>query len=216
MNRKFRWISMLLAVAMLFSTFTFAVSAEDKDPDEAGDTPSTQGDVLPTDATEPTSASTEATEAPTQPTYESPFTGAVNTAQGTKLSWKAVEGAKGYALYLHSGEVYEELVKTSELNYIHTPLEDGKVYLYNIRAYGSDGAFLTEFAAQDFANTFYLPPVISSLTATENGVKVKWGAVSGIERYLVYRAEEKKSWSRLAVVSDAEYLDTSAVQMPQR
>ncbi len=211
MNRKFRWISILLAVAIIFSTFSFAAYAEDKDPDEAGDTPSTQGDVMSTDATEPTSASTEATEAPTQPTYESPFTAAVNTAQGTKLSWKAVEGAAGYVLYLHKGELYEEIVKTSELNYIHTPLEDGKVYLYNIRAYGSDGAFLTEFAAQDFANTFYLPPVISSLTATENGVKVKWGAVNGIERYLVYRAEDKKSWSRLAVVSDAEYLDTSAV-----
>lgn len=211
MNRKFRWISILLAVAIIFSTFSFAAYAEDKDPEEAGDTPSTQGDVMSTDATEPTTASTEATEAPTQSTYESPFTAAVNTAQGTKLSWKAVEGAAGYVLYLHKGELYEEIVKTSELNYIHTPLEDGKVYLYNIRAYGSDGAFLTEFAAQDFANTFYLPPVISSLTATENGVKVKWGAVSGIERYLVYRAEDKKSWSRLAVVSDAEYLDTSAV-----
>lgn len=215
MNRKFRWISIILAVAMLTSSFTLAAAAEGNDtegqiPSVIVQTASGDPTEIPTDV--PTEAPTDApTEAPTEAPEVSPFTEAVNTAEGTKLSWNAFDGAASYALYLKNGENYDELAKTAELSYTHAPLENGKVYSYNLRAIDAEGNFITDYSAVDFENTFYAPPVISSLTATQNGVKVVWGSVEGIVKFVVYRAETGKSWNRLAITDKAEYLDKTAV-----
>ena len=100
------------------------------------------------------------------------------------------------------------LAQTAELSYTHAPLENGREYIYSVRAVNRNGEVFAQSA--DYSNTFYAPPVISSLTAVDNGVKIVWGATEGVEAYRLYRAAGSSGWSRLALVNGSEYIDTAA------
>lgn len=134
-----------------------------------------------------------------------------NTADGAKISWKAVQGASGYAVYLYVGNGYSELVRTTELSYVHSAVNDAQAYRYNIRAFDADGGFITEFASSDFENIYHYAPVISSTTSSYNGVLIKWAAAEGVGMYRLYRSVGSGSLSKLADVTGTEYLDTTAV-----
>ena len=114
------------------------------------------------------------------------ITGADNTATGTRISWSAADGATTYGIYLRDGSRYTLLAQTAELSYTHAPLENGREYIYSVRAVNRNGEVFAQSA--DYSNTFYAPPVISSLTAVDNGVKIVWGATEGVEAYRLYRA----------------------------
>ena len=103
--------------------------------------------------------STEATE-PTEPQQPAITLSFYNTAEGTQISWDAVEGAARYVLFLHAQEGYQMLAETDVAEYLHTPLEDGAVYSYNIRALDANGGTLIDLAASDSVNTFIAPPEI--------------------------------------------------------
>jgi len=186
MNRKFRLLAFILAAVMLMSSLSLtAFAAENDDADVSADM------IVAVTGATPVIA------------------GAENTATGTKISWSAADGAAKYAVYTHEGDTYTLLAETDALSYTHTPLEDGKAYVYSVRAADKDGNFITEYSA-DYTNTFYAPPVISSVTAVDNGVKVVWNAVQGIEAYRLYRSTGSSGWSRLALVNGNEYIDTTA------
>ena len=134
-----------------------------------------------------------------------------NTADGTKLSWKAVDGAAGYAVYLRANGEYTELGRTGELSYLHASLVNAQTYLYNVRALDSQGEFITEFAASDYSNTYYVAPVITSTASSYNGVSIKWTNDDGTGVYRLYRSVGTGGRSKIAEVVGTEYLDKTAV-----
>ena len=151
----------------------------------------------------------EATE-PTQdvkPAYEVSFS---NTSDGTKISWKAVDGASKYALYQHDGEEYKLLTFTDKLYFEHKALENGKVYLYNIKALDAEDKVFQNYAENDFSNTFIAPPVISDIRSTAEGVELSWNDCGAV-RYRVYRASGNSGWSRAGETNETTFLDKTAV-----
>ena len=192
MNKSFRILAFILAAVMAMSAFSFSAFAAEFDEADVAE------DIAVTETGEPE---------PELKTAE--ITDVTNTASGSIISWKAVDGASKYALYTHKGDEYKLLGETGDLNIAFGPLENLKEYVFAVRAMDADGNFITDYSA-DYSNIFYAPPVITSLTAEANGLKLVWGGYEGVEAYRVYRKVGSSGWSRLALVNGTEYLDTTA------
>ena len=55
-------------------------------------------------------------------------------------------------------------------------------------------------------------PTISSIANTASGVKVTWGAVSGVAKYAIYRkAQGESKYTRISISTGTSYTDKSAV-----
>ena len=197
--KTLKLLAIVLAAVMLLSSVSVGVSAAQTEGSEEA--------ALPNDIAEQEDYLTET--GANASTVK--ITGAVNVSDGAKISWKAFTGAASYAVFLNNGEGYEELGTVSELSFTHAPLENGADCFYNVRALDAQGGFISDFAANDFENVFYLPPVISSVSSTDNGVKVKWNEAEGVSRFAVYRAQGTGNLSKLAEAEGLEYLDTTAV-----
>ena len=192
MNKSFRILAFILAAVMAMSAFSFSAFAAEFDEADVAE------DIAVTETGEPE---------PELKTAE--ITDVTNTASGSIISWKAVDGAAKYALYTHKGDEYKLLGETGDLNIAFGPLENLREYVFAVRAMDADGNFITDYSA-DYSNIFYAPPVITSLTAEANGLKLVWGGYEGVEAYRVYRKVGSSGWSRLALVNGTEYLDTTA------
>ena len=53
-------------------------------------------------------------------------------------------------------------------------------------------------------------PTLKSIENTEYGVKIKWGSVSGADKYYVYRKTSSGSYDRIASTTNTYYTDKSA------
>lgn len=61
-----------------------------------------------------------------------------NTANGVKISWNKVNGAKYYRVYVKNGNDWKGLGNTETTSYIHTSAQAGKTYTYTVRAFKDD------------------------------------------------------------------------------
>ncbi len=132
-----------------------------------------------------------------------------------KLHWKKVEGAVKYEIYRatsKNGE-FSRLGSTKNLYYTNSKITAGKTYYYKIKAVPEN-----EDAASAFSNRIYrtcdLPrPEISLSTVDSSGkIKVSWKAISGAEKYEVYRAtSEKGEYSKISTTTNTSATDTKAV-----
>ena len=186
MNHKLRLLAFIMSAVMLISSMSMTAFASEYDFADVS------ADAAAVETGDPAVV----------------ITGADNTATGTRISWSAADGASTYGIYLRDGSRYTLLAQTAELSYTHAPLENGREYIYSVRAVNRNGEVFAQSA--DYSNTFYAPPVISSLTAVDNGVKIVWGATEGVEAYRLYRAAGSSGWSRLALVNGSEYIDSTA------
>lgn len=200
--KGFRFIAGILALILIFSSVSVAVSAAEID--EGNDLAVAQTTVTEDEQLAETGAT---------PTVK--ISSVTNTADGAKIVWKAVQGASSYAVYLYVGEGYSELARTTELSYVHTSVNDAQAYSYNVRALDGDGNYVTEFASTDFENIYYSAPVISSAASSYNGVSLKWSAADDTGVYRVYRSVGTGSRTKLADVVGTEYVDTTAVSGKQ-
>ena len=161
-----------------------------------------------TEPVDPTEAS-EHTEVP-DPAVEMSFD---NTPDGTLVSWKAVEKAAKYALYLRDGEKYKLLTITDKLSFEHKPLENRTLYNYNIKVLDSEDKVFVDYSDADYTNKFIAPPVIESIKDTSEGVELSWNDCSA-ERYRVYRAEVNSGWSRVGETEGTSYVDKPRFRVP--
>lgn len=206
MNPYFkRLLSIILAAALMLSACALTVNAAETGDDETPVTAAVGAEYGYTSVGEPSTEATEPTE-PQQPAIMLSFN---NTAEGTQISWDAVEGAARYILFLHAQEGYQMLAETDATEYLHTPLEDGAVYSYNIRALDAKGDTMIDLAASDSVNTFIAPPVIDSLSGNAEGVELTWNETAAT-RYRVYRRITGSGWSRVGETNGTIYLDTTA------
>ncbi|MDD6645522.1 MAG: transglutaminase domain-containing protein [Oscillospiraceae bacterium] len=139
--------------------------------------------------------------------YFPEITGFENTADGTKVSWSEFSGAASYLLYVLNGTEWECVGESTSLSYTHTSLENGTTYIYTVRALDENYNFIGSYSTQGYENTFYAPPVISSLENTFGGVRVKWNKVSGINIYRIFRKTKNTGWMSIGDTDDTSYID---------
>ncbi|MEL7571147.1 MAG: InlB B-repeat-containing protein, partial [Eubacteriaceae bacterium] len=117
----------------------------------------------------------------------------VNSYNSLNISWDAIEGATGYAIYraTSSSGTYSLVIKTPLLSYTNTGLTTGTTYYYKVKAYrnilGSD--YYSDYSAAKSAKPIPATPTATAVSAGYNSVKISWPAVSGATGYTVYRSD---------------------------
>ena len=134
-----------------------------------------------------------------------------NTANGIKVTWKALNGADGYRVYRRtSGGSWVRLIdSTAALSYTDkSALTSGTNYIYTVRAYkGSEWSWYN-------SGTSVTKLSIPSLTKAENnvgGIKITWKSVKGASSYRIFRKPAGGSWKHIATTSSTTYTDKSSL-----
>ena len=140
--------------------------------------------------------------------------GAQNVENGVKVSWSKVTGADSYAVYRKSGSSKWSRIATvdggAKVNYTDTTAAHGTAYTYTVRAVR--GKYASYYQSAGKSVTYVKTPVMKTLQNTEQGTKLTWGALSGVDSYVVYRKNAGDSgWTKLDTVTGTSYTDQSGL-----
>ncbi len=131
-----------------------------------------------------------------------------------KISWSAVSGATGYAVYRSksSANSFSRLATIASVCYTDTSLDTGTTYYYKIYAYKTVNGSNKYSAASDTVSA--VPtlgvPVPKAASASYNSIKISWPAVSGATGYVVYRYyPSTQAYKKIKTTTAASYTDTS-------
>lgn len=121
------------------------------------------------------------------------------SASKIKVSWNAVKGAKGYAIYRADSKngKYKRIktISTAKTrSFIDGKRQAGKSYSYKVRAYQKDKSGKTIWSAASKTVTQKAAPAAPKQvkTAAKKGyAAVAWKTVKGADKYRVYRSTEK-------------------------
>lgn len=122
-----------------------------------------------------------------------------------KLTWKEVEGADRYVIYLKNGESWKEYATVIGTSYTAGDLKFGETYTFGIRAF-SDGARSTRSKSVSGKATYPAPSYELELEPKE-GIRISWSAVEGAGSYRVYRRTSGGSWKFLKTTTQTAYVD---------
>ncbi len=132
----------------------------------------------------------------------------VNRNEGLVLTWKEVEGAKGYRVYRRAAgdKSWTYLATVEDCTYVDKTATTGEYWRYTVRA-TNDAGF------SGFENGIYIKrvatPHLTSIANVANGVKVTWNAVSNAKSYKIYRRGAGETWKCIATVKGTSYVDTA-------
>ena len=163
-------------------------------------------------AEEPTGPNETVPTVPCEPTINYPqISGFSNTSTGTKISWNSYSGAVKYRVYVFNGKSWSRVGESTTTNFTHNSLRDGVTYRYTVRAMDKNNKFVSDYNKDGYSNTFFAPPVISSLQNVFGGVTVKWSKNSAIDSYRIYRKTKNTGWKRIGTSDSGSFTDTTAV-----
>ncbi len=150
---------------------------------------------------------------------------ATSVASGTKITWSAVTGAKGYGIYRRTESGKWKLIgTTTSTSYTDkTTLKNNTVYYYTVRAYrGSKTTALNnkysakywgKYNTTGLKSLYLSTPTLSSATPSSKNVKVTWSKVSGATGYAVYRKKGSDgTWKLIGTTTSTTYTDTSTLK----
>ena len=108
-----------------------------------------------------------------------------NESTGIKLSWNKVGGARSYKIYKRIGTGKYTCIKTASsttFTYLDKAVKAGTIYTYAVKPY--IGSTAGTYVASKYV---CLRPVTAKVSATRNGVTVRWTKTAGATSYRVYR-----------------------------
>ena len=136
----------------------------------------------------------------------------VPRADGVEVHWNKVSGANGYSIYrrIDSG-AWVWLANVGDVDtYKDTTAVSNTKYSYTVRCRVS-GVLKSGYDASGASIHFFATPVFGSAEAVNNGILVKWNAVSGAPLYLLYRkVGASGTWARLDTTTATSYTDKTA------
>ena len=214
--RKFLSIVTSGALALLMATTSVVTSfAYDGNDESAKATDAVSLEVVSDNtipAEEPTGPDETVPTVPCEPTINYPqISGFSNTSTGTKISWNSYSGAVKYRVYVFNGKSWSRVGESTTTNFTHNSLRDGVTYRYTVRAMDKNNKFVSDYNKDGYSNTFFAPPVISSLQNVFGGVTVKWSKNSAIDSYRIYRKTKNTGWKRIGTSDSGSFTDTTAV-----
>ena len=144
------------------------------------------------------------------------ITGIDISKNGVVISWGAVEGAEGYAVYRRpaAGTDWTRLKKTAETSYTDGTAEAGNSYYYTVRAYNTKDGSINP-SGYYYPGTYYVyltNPKITGAVNIAGGIKLTWDKVNGADNYHIYRKAGKNgSYSKIAETAETLFEDKTAV-----
>ena len=122
-----------------------------------------------------------------------------------KVSWKPVEGAELYRLYLRTGNGWTKLTDTTDTTYIDRNVAIGNVYTYTVRCLTADGSSFTSDYLPGKSVRYLTTPHITEAAPTERGMSVRWTPVNNAVKYRLY-VRSGNTWKRLADTASTSYV----------
>ena len=213
--RKFLSIVTSGALALLMTTTSVMTGfAYDGNNESAKATDAVSLEVVSDNtipAEEPTGPNETVPTVPCEPTVNYPqISGFSNTATGTRITWNSYSGAVKYRIYVFNGKSWNRVGESTTTNFTHNSLRDGVTYRYTVRAMDKNNKFVSGYNKEGYSNTFFAPPVISSLQNVFSGVTVKWSKNSAIDSYRIYRKTKNTGWKRIGTSDSGSFTDTTA------
>ena len=213
--RKFLSIVTSGALALLMTTTSVMTGfAYDGNNESAKATDAVSLEVVSDNtipAEEPTGPNETVPTVPCEPTVNYPqISGFSNTSTGTKISWNSYSGAVKYRIYVFNGKSWNRVGESTTTNFTHNSLRNGVTYRYTVRAMDKNNKFVSDYNKEGYSNTFFAPPVISTLQNVFGGVTVKWSKNSAIDSYRIYRKTKNTGWKRIGTSDSGSFTDTTA------
>lgn len=127
-----------------------------------------------------------------------------------KISWTALPDAKCYEVYRSTSQngSYVRIQTTTSTSYTDTKAEAGKTYYYWVETICEDDSRVMSRTGSCLC---VLPAPGVSVTNDSGGKPVvKWGKISGAEKYEVYRAAGNGAYQKVQTGTSVSYTDTAA------
>lgn len=134
-----------------------------------------------------------------------PVVSAANGAEGVDIRWNAVDGAENYRVYYYGSRGWTKLTDTTETAFTDTDVSSNHTYTYTVRCINPEGTAFTSSYLSGKSVRYIAAPTLTA-TNTEDGVSLKWNAVSGAEKYRVYYYGSR-GWTKMVDTASTSYLD---------
>ena len=128
---------------------------------------------------------------------------------GITVKWDKVQGAAQYRVYRKTSASgsWTLLAKTTATSYTDKNVSIGKSYIYTLKA--ENGSNISAYNKTGWTAKYTLTtPSVTAVTPGSSSIKIQWGAVKGVQGYIVYRKTEgATSWTRLGTTTGTAYTD---------
>lgn len=117
----------------------------------------------------------------------------VDTASGKpKVTWEKISGAEKYYIVRATSKngTYKKVATVSGTSYIDKETKAGKTYYYKVKALHEKDAADSAYSAVTSRVCDLKKPVVT-ISLKSGDPRIKWEAISGAEKYQVYRATSK-------------------------
>jgi len=134
-----------------------------------------------------------------------------------QISWKSVKRAKEYKVYRSKDNKTYKLIKTtSDLKYTDTKVNGGTKYYYKVAA-AANGVIGTKSAAKSIkASKALTRAKITSISAKNKKVTLKWKKVTGADSYKVYRSADGGKTYKFVVKTKKTAYTTTKTQAAKK
>ena len=129
-----------------------------------------------------------------------------------KLSWKAVSGATKYWIYRSTdGKNFKYWDSTTKTSYTNSGAASGTKYYYRVKAVAVVNG---KNVASAYSNTKSLLTSLAkpsvSITTSNGKPRITWKAVTGADKYYIYRSTDGKTFSYWDATASLSYTNLSA------
>ena len=137
----------------------------------------------------------------------------INRSNGKpKLSWKAVSGATKYWIYRSTdGKNFKYFDSTTKTSYTNSGAASGTKYYYRVKAVAVvNGKNVTSANSSTKSLFTSLAKPSVSITTSNGKPKITWKAVTGADKYYVYRSTDGKNFSYWDSTTKTSYVNSGA------
>ena len=137
----------------------------------------------------------------------------INRSNGNpKLSWKAVSGATKYWIYRSTdGKKFKYFDSTTKTSYTNSGAASGTKYYYRVKAVAvvnGKNVVSANSSTKSLLTSLAKPSV--SITTSNGKPKLTWKAVTGADKYYVYRSTDGKNFSYWDSTTKTSYINSGA------
>ena len=137
----------------------------------------------------------------------------INRSNGKpKLSWKAVSGATKYWIYRSTdGKNFKYWDSTTKTSYTNSGAASGTKYYYRVKAVAvvnGKNVVSANSSTKSLFTSLAKPSV--SITTSNGKPKLSWKAVTGADKYYVYRSTDGKTFSYWDSTTKTSYVNSGA------
>ncbi len=137
----------------------------------------------------------------------------INRSNGKpKLSWKAVSGATKYWIYRSTDGVnFKYWDSTTKTSYTNSGAASGTKYYYRVKAVAvvnGKNVVSANSSTKSLFTSLTKPSV--SITTSNGKPKITWKAVTGADKYYIYRSTDGKNFSYWDSTTKTSYVNSGA------